>query len=369
MEDAFVATSLEDHIGWEDVDLYAVFDGHGGPQVAEFCAHNMPQLVGQGDRTAATVLLHDVFVSVDEMLMEIARNTPDSELGHPDRVGCTAVVSLVGRDSIIVANAGDSRAVLSRGGRACALSQDHKPHLPKESTRIQKAGGFVTQQRAGHDIISRVNGKLGVARSIGDLSYKRNPVLAATDQLVSCVPDVKSFRRQSDDEFMVIACDGVWDVMTSQQMVDRIKKDLFKIHRGSLQPDALVQKILEECLAPGPKKKYGKGSDNMTMILIVFDQQSGVAIPAHCSLPGLLTGCLNPSRAPSKHLKQGDGIIKPPRVKKGTPSMDNENLGSSECNRVKDRYGRMPHGKEKQGPSSPSQGMFDAADSSSKVEK
>jgi len=298
MEDAFVATCVGEEGGWADIALFGVFDGHGGAQVAKFCAEHLPQVVAKGDSSKASVVLRDSFVHVDEMLEDLGRNTPPSDPGHPDNVGCTAVVSLVTPDTITVANAGDSRAVLSRNGRAVALSQDHKPNLPKEAARIQKAGGFVTQQRCGpHDVVHRVNGKLALSRSMGDLKFKKNVELRAGEQLVSCVPDIKNFRRQSEDEFMVVACDGVWDVMTSQQVVDRIQTDLVKIRCGYLQPDAVVQKILEECVASNPSQNFGRGDDNMTMILVVFNKGGGMPAKAHCSLPGVMTSCLHPSKA------------------------------------------------------------------------
>merc|ERR1719199_1598530 len=218
------------------------------------------------------------------MLLDLGQEMQPSAIGHPDHVGCTAVMSLIIPDTIIVANAGDSRAVLSRSGRAVALSKDHKPNLPKEAARIHKAGGFVSERRCGTRSVHRVNGKLAVSRSMGDLSFKKSVGLSATEQLVSCVPDVKTFRRQREDDFMVIACDGVWDVLTSQQVVDRVQKDLFAIRRGELQPNDVISKILQECCASD------KGTDNMTMILVVFSKNTGSPVlKAHFDL---LTKCL-----------------------------------------------------------------------------
>ena len=81
-------------------------------------------------------------------------------------VGCTATLVLVTKDDIICANAGDSRTVLGRSsGKQCEeLSEDHKPDNPVEKARIEKAGGFVEE--------NRVNGSLNLSRSIGDFEYK-----------------------------------------------------------------------------------------------------------------------------------------------------------------------------------------------------
>jgi serine/threonine protein phosphatase PrpC len=96
-----------------------------------------------------------------------------SESGFGDQgksfAGCTATVLLVTKTEIICANAGDSRTVLSRGGRAQDMSEDHKPDNPGELARIQRSGGFVED--------GRVNGMLALSRALGDFEYKNNSQL------------------------------------------------------------------------------------------------------------------------------------------------------------------------------------------------
>mmetsp|Transcript_67367 Transcript_67367/g.179863 ORF Transcript_67367/g.179863 Transcript_67367/m.179863 type:complete len:177 (-) Transcript_67367:814-1344(-) len=124
--------------------------------------------------------------------------------------GSTAVTCLMVGRELYCANAGDSRAVLCRDGLAVALSEDHKPMNDTEKTRIEKAGGFVEDKR--------VNGTLAVARAIGDFSFKTHDG-PAEDQQVTCNPDIRKFELQEKDEFMILACDGIWDVVTSQQVL------------------------------------------------------------------------------------------------------------------------------------------------------
>jgi len=275
MEDACVAMgSLSDGQGaWGDTGLFGVFDGHGGAEVATFCAKHLPQIIRNGHASKAPAALHESFMCVDRMLTDVGKKMRPTETGHPDNVGCTAVACLVSPDSIIVANAGDSRAVLSRNGRAVDLSQDHKPNLEMEAARIHKAGGFVSEQQCGPHTIHRVNGGLSLSRAIGDLHFKKNTNIGVAEQLISCVPDTETSKRCPEDEFMVIACDGVWDVLSSQELVNRVRRDLPAIRRGSLQPSDVVAKILDECLAPDPSSTFGIGADNMTMILVVFDSE------------------------------------------------------------------------------------------------
>ena len=117
--------------------------------------------------------------------------------------GCTAVVALLRGDKLFVANAGDSRCVVSRAGEAVEMSIDHKPEDDLERNRIEKAGGQVTAD-------GRVNGGLNLSRAIGDHSYKLNESLTLKEQMISAQPDIKKLTITPQDEFMVLACDGIW---------------------------------------------------------------------------------------------------------------------------------------------------------------
>jgi serine/threonine protein phosphatase PrpC len=260
MEDAFVASGHfpQGSQGWEDTGIFGVFDGHGGSQVADLCAAELPRAIARGRVSKPKDTMRSSFLAVD-------RNLGRANLDH---VGCTAVVSLIDKQKICVANAGDSRAVLSRNGRAFALSRDHKPNLPAEMERIRNAGGHVSEHHVGTNKLYRVNRDLAVSRAMGDFRLKRNPKLGEESQLVSCVPEIQFCIRQPEDEFMIIACDGVWDVLSSQEAVDRVGSYLPQIRAGELQPSDVVRNILNECLASDPADLVG--TDNMTMILVVF---------------------------------------------------------------------------------------------------
>lgn len=135
-------------------------------------------------------------------------------------VGCTAVVALLTPSQIFVANAGDSRAVLSSKHTAVELSQDHKPENPEEKNRIEKAGGFVED--------NRVKGILNLSRSLGDMEYKQDSSLPPEKQMLVAFPEVRIIERTSDHDFIILACDGIWDCMSSQECVDYVHEDLAK---------------------------------------------------------------------------------------------------------------------------------------------
>lgn len=102
-----------------------------------------------------------------------------------------------------VANAGDSRSVLSRKGRAVALSKDHKPEDETEKVRIIKAGGTVDK--------GRINSHLNLSRCLGDHHYKENKSLPAEKQVIIAKPDVMEMELGKNDDFIILGCDGVWE--------------------------------------------------------------------------------------------------------------------------------------------------------------
>jgi protein phosphatase 1G len=131
--------------------------------------------------------------------------------------GCTAVVAILKGNELYVANAGDSRCVLCRNGKAVELSLDHKPEDHAEMERIIMAGGKVTAD-------GRVNGGLNLSRALGDHTYKKNKDLLPEDQMISALPDINTVTIDPEqDEFMVLACDGIWNCMSSQNVVNYIR--------------------------------------------------------------------------------------------------------------------------------------------------
>jgi protein phosphatase 2C family protein 2/3 len=168
--------------------------------------------------------LSEVFLGIDRMLLAEAgkkelvqiskkHGSMGSTGHHYDggdvavQAGCTCCVALITKTEVYVANAGDTRAVIASKGKAKDLSIDHKPDLPSEKRRVQRAGGFVEE--------GRVNGIIAISRAIGDWEYK-NPQFKPEDNMVSAVPEIMVEPLRPDHDFMIIACDGIWDCLTSQ---------------------------------------------------------------------------------------------------------------------------------------------------------
>ncbi|KAL0581877.1 mgpp2cl-1, protein phosphatase 2C-like protein 1 [Marasmius crinis-equi] len=173
--------------------------------------------------------------------------TPKS--GSPDSLsrrssGETVAVRIPPPDAkkvLYCANAGDARGVLCRSGKAVRLTYDHKGSDKQEAKRIVDAGGFVMS--------GRVNGVLAVTRSLGDSSMK---------EFVVGAPYTTETELCDDDEFLILACDGLWDVITDQAAVDTI--------RDIEDAQAASQKLLKYALSHHT-------TDNVTVVVIRFKKQ------------------------------------------------------------------------------------------------
>jgi len=196
----------------------------------------------------------------DSPTMDMTNEEPGSDSG------CTACVVMLQENKVIVANAGDSRCVMSRDGKAVELSFDHKPEDDPERERIEKAGGKVTAD-------GRVNGGLNLSRAIGDHVYKRTSSLPAREQMITALPDIETADITDKDEFIVIACDGIWNYLSSQETIDYVREKL-KDPEKRKNPSKVCEELFDHCLAPNT---YGDGTgcDNMTCIIVVLKSFSG----------------------------------------------------------------------------------------------
>ncbi|KAL3579119.1 hypothetical protein D5086_020623 [Populus alba] len=211
MEDA---VSIHTSFTTKNTSFFGVFDGHGCSHVAMRCRDRLHEIVkeeveGFKEEEESVEWKETMKISFIKMDKEVENcfvegdNSSNCrcELQTPqcDAVGSTAVVAVVTPEKIIVSNCGDSRAVLCRNGDAIPLSSDHKPDRPDELLRIQEAGGRVIYWDG-----PRVLGVLAMSRAIGD-NYLKPYVIPE--------PDVTLTERTAEDEFLILASDGLWDVV------------------------------------------------------------------------------------------------------------------------------------------------------------
>lgn len=248
----------------KDWSFFAVFDGHAGARVSAYCAEKLLEaIIGNddfctgGDKAAAADKpQHDGietgiktgFLRLDEQL----RALPEVANGE-DKSGSTAVCAMISPTHVFFANCGDSRAAFARAGTVVLSTFDHKPGNPGEKKRIQDAGGSV--------MIQRVNGSLAVSRALGDFEYKNVPGKGPCEQLVSPEPEVYAQERDPPaDEFLVLACDGIWDVMTNEELCDFVRDRM----RLTDNLETVCSYVIDTCLSKGSR-------DNMSIVIVAFD--------------------------------------------------------------------------------------------------
>mmetsp|Transcript_32023 Transcript_32023/g.52921 ORF Transcript_32023/g.52921 Transcript_32023/m.52921 type:complete len:448 (+) Transcript_32023:121-1464(+) len=227
--------------------------------------------------------------ATDNSATAVAAAAPKKKIPTPncdEDAGTTAVVVMVTPHWIVCANAGDSRSVMAKHGhKVVPLSYDHKPDDEEEERRIRAGGGYV----AG----GRVEGDLAVSRGYGDYRFKlpstvlmgtkndiphdsddgsaaseeqkaRSGAIRPDDQKVSPIPDIIVQNRSAEqDEFIIVACDGIWDVQTNYECV-KVVAELFA--EGESNIGLACEETLDLCLSMGSK-------DNMTTLLVKLPAQ------------------------------------------------------------------------------------------------
>nr|KAF6448400.1 protein phosphatase, Mg2+/Mn2+ dependent 1G [Rousettus aegyptiacus] len=187
--------------------MFSVYDGHGGEEVALYCAKYLPDIIKDQKAYKEGKLqkaLEDAFLAID------AKLTTEEVIKE--------LAQIAGRPT---------------------EDEDEKEKVADEDD--------------------------------GDHFYKRNKNLPPEEQMISALPDIKVLTLTDDHEFMVIACDGIWNVMSSQEVIDFIQSKISqRDENGELRLlSSIVEELLDQCLAPDTSGD-GTGCDNMTCIIICF---------------------------------------------------------------------------------------------------
>lgn len=224
--------------GKDDSSIYGVFDGHGGMKAAQFCKENLLK----------NILMDPNFIEEPSKALQRAFFRTDAEFSAIAKVknltdGTTAVVAVVHGKRIYVANAGDSRCILvQKGGKSKAMSIDHKPNRPDEEKRIIDLGGKVI-----HWGRWRVQGILAVSRAIGDVSLQ---------PYITCEPEIiEKDIISNEDEFLVLASDGLWDVLSNEMVAKLVMEKAPKDFLNS------AKILCDESLLAG-------STDNVTVVIV-----------------------------------------------------------------------------------------------------
>lgn len=317
MEDAHITDPKFD----KNTGLFAVFDGHGGSEVAKFCGNHFGEELKKNENykirnyelaLKETFLLMDILIQAPDGLEEIevmkkeaAKNKPPQphqpvssmrqqqkpapkakEVPKPDptpkpegdgeanpeaveepkspekkeeesTAGCTANVVLIKDGHYYVANAGDSRCVLRQ--KNCRVIPLSFDHKPEDPQEFARI-----TSAGGYIEEGRINATLNLSRAIGDLEFKKNEDLLPTEQLVSAEPDVLVRKVEKNDDFLCIGCDGIWEIQETGEIMELIE------NRIRTNKDGKISDAIEEMLDRGlaPDTSLNTGCDNMSCIVV-----------------------------------------------------------------------------------------------------
>lgn len=228
--------------------FFGVYDGHAGSHTASQLSECLHFLISETDEYKTSKFLkNDANESnaPNKLLPAITNGfiAMDNKLADDQRIqidisGSTGILLLINESNhLYAAGLGDSRAVISHQGHAQHLSKDHLPTDPSEFARIKAAGGFVANER--------VNGSLAMSRAFGDFIFKQNTDLPLEDQGVCCRPDIRHRVIDFDkDEFMVIGSDGIWEVLSEQEVVNFIRSRMAK----QVNIEDIAMQLLDSCI-------------------------------------------------------------------------------------------------------------------------
>ena len=288
-------------------NIFGVFDGHGGKEVAQFVSNhfteNFLNIFNIKNNNIKQAII-DTFLKMDELMFSkegiqelktISKKCEEEDkefflknnivetkldlyiktlLNKEENIaftrGCAACVVIIDTitKKIFFANAGDSRVILCKKGKAYRMSVDHKPELDLENNRIQKAKGWVNDY-------GRINGNLNLSRTLGDLEYKNNKNLLPQEQIITAYPDVVVDKIDNENDFIIIGCDGIWDCIQDQDICDLINEELNK-EKGNdvykINLENILGNICDNICAKTPFNELTNkdGYDNMSCILIQF---------------------------------------------------------------------------------------------------
>jgi serine/threonine protein phosphatase PrpC len=235
---------LNRNVKSQEVSYYAVYDGHGGQSVATYVGNHLhlnivQNLLFERDTVKA---IHEAYLLTQESLKQNAEYA-----NSLNSAGSTSVSILIKGKTMFVSWAGDSLASIFRTDRHDEelIIPPHKPSNPDEKKRIENLGGFISDENG----VARTNGVVAVTRAFGNLRHK----------VIIPEPTIKQIPITGNEEFLVIACDGLWDVMTTQDVREYV--DHYKSKNKKFK--GIAESLVDEALLRG-------STDNVSCVFVEF---------------------------------------------------------------------------------------------------
>jgi protein phosphatase 1L len=233
MED--IGVMLPDFIPEKKYSLFGIFDGHGGNDVVKYIKNRLPEII------KANITKNNNYDSIENNLTSSFHKI-DEELKFYDseHTGSTATILLFQDNIVYCANVGDSTAFIVYDNFIKKISIDHKCTDPKEEERILLNGGKITK--------NRVMGQLVLSRCLGDLYCKKYGV--------SNIPDISVNKLEGNVKYVVVASDGVWDVVK--------ENELLQLSKNRKNAEGFCKDLVKLAIDKDTK-------DNVSCIVISFD--------------------------------------------------------------------------------------------------
>ncbi|PRP82609.1 protein phosphatase 2C [Planoprotostelium fungivorum] len=245
---------------------FAVYDGHGGTQAADYVArHLQSSIVNHADFTTDTTkAIREGFLETEIGFEKLSVDTKIH-----GGVGTTACVAIICGHTLHVANVGDSAAILCRRGDPLSLTNPHTAKNPSEKKRVEAVGGVIKDGRLGHPIWNASLINLGVTRAIGDFYFKQDEWTEGKASGLSAEPEITTIQLTTDDCFLLLASDGFWDVVSTQQAINYILQQSLTQKDGL---DNLCNQLIDLALKKATE-------DNTTVLLIKLKELEEVHPP------------------------------------------------------------------------------------------
>ena len=226
-EDTITATKIIlDGVNDSNTFFFAVYDGHGGNGCSLYLKEKLHHFIKNFTKES----LNEAINTVEEKFMSEEALDEKGEIKDPS--GSCGIMALIQKNKLIIANVGDSRLVLFKKNSLYFSTEDHKPGSPSEKTRIEKGGGMVYQtpsliplRQNGKEIEPPwrvLPGRLSVSRTFGDVEAK-NEKLGGMKNVVVALPDITEIELDEDFNFMVLGCDGIFDVLSNEEILECVK--------------------------------------------------------------------------------------------------------------------------------------------------
>ncbi|CAF0901537.1 unnamed protein product [Rotaria sordida] len=263
MEDRHKHLVPFDDSSWKLWSYFSIFDGHNGIDTAKYAADHLdiylldilnkmliqqkdnkinigePVRSSQLDVPTFCASIKQAYFELDKQLKQVVK----------DDSGCVCITCLIGPEQIYLINVGDSRAIIfSNDGRILAHTEDHKPDDPAEQERIHEAGGRISKPFAG-DVL-RVENQLAMTRVLGDFGMDKH--------IVPPMADIIQYPRDSSAAYLILACDGIWDVMTNEEVASFVVN-----HIATTKLENIAAQLIDECLRRD-------STDNMSIYIVKF---------------------------------------------------------------------------------------------------